>query len=460
MTTVAVGVTTMEGVENITTTPLVGMSFSAGDVMVGEPVLVDARLFDNTGRLVGYGRNDTAVTPDATAQTVRIDVRKPIVYVSSSGPIDTLDTTLDVLDPKYQGALSSSGNLAVPIDGVEMAVIDGSTLSRVTTADHQSTGSPIDLGASALDAAAVPGKRQIVVATQSALVVVDVAAGTKTMLPLTAKPDRIAIGGDATAGFVAYVLSGRVSPPLGASATCSGASMVYSIPLSGEGAATVSSSAPLADIAAAGDAVFGADPCAGQVSRLDGGSPKLQMQLTGASALAVEGVRLWAVGSGPPTTGMTPEGAQLILSSVQLDGKDPQTVKLPPKSEIMTFDGDPDQEFSILLHADTEVGLDLAVLPGAQSVAIVARMDTTRPERDDTLGSEVIPAMQATIYDTVVADTKTGAARRIRNSCKLVLTRQAQAEFPDWSCVHVTGAEVPAGGESIPAAVSALYGGR
>jgi hypothetical protein len=218
---------------------------------------------------------------------------------------------------------------------------------------------------------------------------------------------------------------------------------------------TVGSSVPLADIAASADAVFGANPCAGSVGRLDGGSPKLQLTLAGASSVAVEGVRLWAAGSAPATATL---GAQIVLASVQLDGTDPQTVKLAAKSERMTYDGDDKGELSLDIAADTEAVLDLAVLPGAQTVAVIAKMDSTRAARGDALG-DVIPAMKATVYDLVLADTKTGALRRIRSKCTLAITSTG-AEFQMWSCGPVPAEETPAGGEMIPAAVSALYGGR
>jgi hypothetical protein len=98
------------------------------------------------------------------------------------------------------------------------------------------------------------------------------------------------------------------------------------------------------------------------------------------------------------------------------------------------------------------------VLPGGASVAVVARMDSHRDARGDSLG-EVVPAMTAIVYDLVIADTKTGAARRIRDKCTLTVVSM-QSEFPDWSCSMLTDEETPSGGEMIPAAVSALYGGR
>ena len=124
----------------------------------------------------------------------------------------------------------------------------------------------------------------------------------------------------------------------------------------------------------------------------------------------------------------------------------------------MTYDGDPQKELAIQMHADTEVVLDLAVLPGAQTVAMIARMDSTRAARGDSFG-EVIPKMTGVIYDLVIADTKTGALRRIRSKCSLTVTSN-NAEFPTWSCGGLPAEETPAGGEMVPAAVSALYGGR
>lgn len=451
MTTVAVAVTTPDGVETVTTTPLTGMSFSAGEATVGTPVTIGVELHDNTNRIVGFGKNGTPVTPDGSDQSVRLDVRKPFVYIAGSGPIATIDSTRDPSDGKYQGKLAASGALAIPIDGTEIAVISGSSLQRVTTSDHQPTGNAIDIRMAMLDAAQVPGKRQVVVAAQSTVVLVDIDAGTLTNLPISGKPDRVTVGGNG----IAYVLVGRVPPATG-NGTCSGSSTVLAVPLDGSATSTVVSGQAIADIAAAGAGVYGVNPCQGKVSRLDGGDPALSMNLSGASSVAIEGVRIWAVGSSASVT----DGASLILASAQLDGSDKQSVTLAPKTEIMTWDGDPDHEFTIDLHADTQVSVDLAVLPGGQTAAMIARMDSNRAPRVDNLGDEVIPMMAATVYDLVLVDTKSGAQRRIRDSCTLTVPNNNQAEFQKWSCGPVPSDETPAGGTSVPTAISALYGGR
>jgi len=89
-------------------------------------------------------------------------------------------------------------------------------------------------------------------------------------------------------------------------------------------------------------------------------------------------------------------------------------------------------------------------------------MDAHRAARFDSgTGQEVIPTMDAVIDDIVLADTATGSIiQRIRASCTLDDHQPNNAEFDAWSCIVITGAEAPAGGEMIPVSVGALYGGR
>ena len=462
MTTVAVSVLKADGSENITTTPLEDNHFSAGEVDKGEPISLSVALLNNGNQLVGFGRLEQPIIPQGnTESSVEIPVRKPIVYIATGGMPHTIDTTLDALDPKYQGTLDAGGttNLVVPIDGTELAVLGDTSLARVTTAEHKAVGQPVAMNfGTVIDAASVPGQRQVVVATTMGLAIVDVDSGNVTTKPLAA-PNRIAIGGSADAGFTAYVLSGRVPAPI-LGQPCQGTSTVIAVALDGgtELPTTITSNAPLSDIAAAGDAVYGANPCSGEVKRLDAGEPKVSLTATGASALAIERNRLWATGSLTSST----EGARIVLASVDLDGSNAQTVKLPPKTEVMTFDGDTKGELSINMHADTLVAEDLAVLPGAQTVAMITRMDSHRAARFDSgTGAEVIPTMDAVIDDIVLADTATGSIiQRIRASCTLDDHMPNNAEFDAWSCIVITGAEAPAGGEMIPVSVGALYGGR
>jgi hypothetical protein len=213
------------------------------------------------------------------------------------------------------------------------------------------------------------------------------------------------------------------------------------------------------DIEAAGEAIFASNPCTGKVTRIDGGAPALSMNVPGAGALAIEGSRLWAAGSAPPTS---TQGARIRIASVRLDGSDAQEVLLAPKAEVMTYDFDDAKELSLNIHADTLVPLDMAVLPGAQYVALVTRMDSHRAARFDTVSAtKVIPEMNALVHDIVLADPASGAiSQRIRAKCVLTLIAKTNAEFPDWSCITTTGAETQLGGESTPTAVGALYGGR
>ena len=463
MTTVGITEVQADGTSNVTTTQLVGsggsMHFSAGDVAAGQPITLSAELRDTTNRLVGFGAVTSPVTPSATDDTtVTLQVRKPIVYVASdpsmAAPVATIDPTRDPInDPKYQGTLPPDGIVVAPIDGTEVAVVTTSSLQRYATATHMAVGNPIPISfGTPLDAAGVPGQRRLVVGTTSGIAVVAIDSGQVTTIN-GSPADRVAAavdGGVATA----YLLTGRVLPAMGTMGTCSGSSSVYSIAIDTMGAPVQVGTGQLADIAADGKAVFGADPCMGQVRRLDAGGA-LKLSVPGAAAIAVESGRLWVAGSSPSST----TGARIVLASIGLDGNSPRMVDLPPKSEIMTYDGDPLHELSMFLHADTEIPIDLAVFPMADRVAMIARMDGYSVERDDSFGP-VIPAMKATVWDVVLSDPNTGATTRIRALCDLQVINGGAAEFPNWSCADANEGEVPAGGEYTPGTVSAVYGGR
>jgi hypothetical protein len=255
-----------------------------------------------------------------------------------------------------------------------------------------------------------------------------------------------------------YALSGRASPPTG-TLGCTGASTViaYALDQPNETPRMVATG-QFSDIEASGDALYAANPCTGKVTRIDGAGT-LSIDVRGAGALAIEGQRLWAAGTAPSTTS---QGARVRIASVRLDGSDFQEILLAPKAEVMTYDFDDANELSLNIHADTLVPLDLAVLPGAQYVALVTRMDSHRAARFDTsTATKVIPEMNALVHDIVLADPSTGAiSQRIRAKCVLQLIANANAEFPNWSCIATSGAETPIGGESLPTTIGALYGGR
>jgi hypothetical protein len=461
LATVAVGITQADGNENVTTTPLDGMRFSAGDVPLDEPIQLRVELRDNTNRLVAFGRVEQTVNPDSSDQRITIPVRKPIVYISSEKAIVTLDPTVDGFDPKFQGSITgTTGGMAFPLDGTDIGVVTGGSLQRLSTADHKPAGNAINMMATgSSDAARVPGQRRMVFATGGGIVAIDVDTGDVKSLAASPKPDRIAVGGSVETGFAVYSLVGRVSPPTG-TMTCTGSSMVmaYSLDDSNEQPRMVAMG-QFSDIEAVDDAVFAANPCTGRVTRIDANGGAFMMSVPSVGALAIEGSRLWAAGS---ASGGTGQGSRIRLGSIRFDGTDFQEVLLAPKAEVMTYDGDQAKELALNIHADTEVALDLAVLPGAQYVAVIARMDSHRLARFDTLsGQKVIPEMDATVTDIVLADPASGGIQqRIRAKCVLTLIARTNAEFPDWSCVTLIGAEQPLGGESTPTTIGALYGGR
>jgi len=459
MTTVGINEIQADGTSSVTTTQLVqdgtGMHFSAGDIAVDVPVTLGAELRDMSARLVGFGAVANPITPSASdSVSVTIPVRKPIVYVAGNQPVTTIDPTRDPIDPKYQASLNTTGAIVVPIDGTEIAVVTSGAVERYATATHMAIGGAISISfGMPLDAAPVPGQRRLVVGTTSGLAVVDIDGNKTTTFPAM-RADRVAVG---VAGGVAtaYLLTGRVSPAIGMTGTCSGSSTVYSIAIDSSGAPAQLATGQFADIAADGVAVFGADPCGGQVKRLESGGKS--MPLVGAAALAVQNHQLWAAGSMLSAT----VGARITLVTVSIDGTNPRPTALPPKSEIVTYDGDSQHELSIFLHADTYIPIDLAVLPDADHVAVIARMDAHRDAAYDTFtGTKVIPEMQATVWDVLLADPVTGATTRIRALCNFMTIANSNAEFPDWSCASPSEGEAPAGGEYTPTAIDSVYGGR
>jgi hypothetical protein len=351
-----------------------------------------------------------------------------------------------------------NANLVVPIDGTELAVLTSTGMTRVSTLDHRPVGTAVSFNfGNVVDAAPVPGQRKLVVATSMGIVIFDIEVGLGTTRPVSPAPDRVAIGGNAETGFSVHLLQRRVAAPTG-TGTCTGTSQVISFALEGstEQPTMVSTNVPLSDIAAAGGAVYGSNPCQGNVKRLDPGMPAVNLPLPGASVLAVEGGRLWGAGSSIQAG----EGARILLGSIKLDGTDMQQVALPPKAEVFTYDLDSKKELSINMNADTEVALDLAVLPSAQQVALITRMDSHREPRGDPF-TIVIPEMDAIVHDLIIADTSNGSiVQRIRSKCELDDHFPSGAEFAEWSCIAITGAQAPTGGEVTPLAVGALYGGR
>jgi len=470
MTTVAI-TTQAEatGATSVTTTQLEGsgssMHFSAGEVAVGVPITLSAELHDASGRLVGYGEVSDSITPSASELvTVTIPVRKPIVFVSSTMPVTTIDPTLYSNDPMYEGTISQSAVIVVPVDGNDVAAVSSAGVQLLATATNAPDGHAIAISGTPLDAIAVPGQRQLVVGTMTGVVIVDLDAGTTTQVA-TAEADRVAVGGSESNGYTAYVLSGRVAPPEGAmAAPCGGSSMVFAIALGGSKptAMQVSSSVPLADLAADETGPIGADPCDGNVSRIGSGG-KLMLALPGAAAVAVQHDTVWAAGSMPPdTSGTDPVGARIVLASIGTNGSSSQSTELPPKSETMQYLDDTSASFARTMRADTEVPLDLAVLPTGDQLALIARMDSHSDALYDQFNDKAVPEMDATVHDIVLVDPTTTALTRIRANCTLTVTASSGAEFPDWGCQNAAdgGALTPPGGQYTPSAVDAVYGSR
>src|SRR5207244_2546840 len=95
-------------------------------------------------------------------------------------------------------------------------------------------------------------------------------------------------------------LVGRVLPPAGPLAPCTGSSQLVTVPIDSPPATVQATNlaAPTSDIAAAPatSALFATQPCAGKVVRIDGEVSR-ETSLERAAVLTIAGGRVWAAGS-------------------------------------------------------------------------------------------------------------------------------------------------------------------
>jgi hypothetical protein len=115
-------------------------------------------------------------------------------------------------------------------------------------------------------------------------------------------------------------------------------------------------------------------------------------QLTGAGAVAVFDDRVWGVGALPPGDGKT---RRLLLVSIALDGTGETRLELPPAQErAQSTDFSSDGQYAEQrMDADTLDAYDLALVPGADEVAILTTAYYQAGAVGDFLGAPIIPAM-------------------------------------------------------------------
>ncbi|MBS1122844.1 MAG: hypothetical protein H6Q90_5072 [Deltaproteobacteria bacterium] len=499
MTTVTVVLTSGEDSPVATTSVLdENNSFSAGDLGIAQDVRIEVQLRDVSNRLVGLGEAADLVDIAAgEATTVSIPVRRPFVYASSGTALFSFDPTLDPTDSKFQGQLTgvTAPQVVVSVGGDRLAIISTSQLSVLATDTNRLVGTPIALPGVTRDAAAVPGTRQVAIAHDKGIAIVDIDTGQVTNAAV-GPVDRVTVGPAPDGRLLAYGLVGRVEPKVNPLQTCDGTSSIVTIDVAAPAAVTPK---PLpqavSDLAASPESteLFATLPCMSKVVKVQGDieGPNLTFMdfapLERAAVLAVAGGRVWAAGthaslpscsdqlgnevpcqpSSPtscPPTGPSnnsvvyvTEGAHLIVQSIPLAGGTAITLDLPGRRETVFDEDDPAKQHAQVLRAFGTVPLDLVALPGGQYVGLVTTSNYYIEQLSQ--GTNIIlPCLDATTSDWLLLDLASSSiAQRVRTSCEL--TVGPANDFPNWKC------DAPPPGELslfdyVPVSVGALFGAR
>ncbi len=500
MTTVTVVLTSGDESPVATTSVLEGNKFSAGDLGVAQDVRIEVQLRDVSNRLVGVGEaSDLVDIVSGEQTTVSIPVRRPFVYASSGTSLFSFDPTLDPTDTKFQGQITgvTVPQIVVSVGGDRLAIVSTSQLSVLATDTNKLVGTPIALPGTTRDATAVPGTRQVAIAHDKGIAIVDIDTGTVTNAGV-GPVDRVTVGPTADGRLLAYGLIGRVSPRLNPLETCGGASSIVIVDVAAPAASTPK---PLpqavSDLAAApeNNALFATLPCAGKVVKIQGDVEAANLTfadfapLERAAVLAVAGGRVWAAGTHAslpnctnqlgidvpcqadsptrcPPSGPTPansvdyvkEGANLIVQSIPLGGGMPITLDLPGRRETVFDVDDPAKQHAQVLRAFGAVPLDLVALPGGQYVGLVTTSNYYIQQLSQ--GSNIIlPCLDATTSDWLLLDLASSSiAQRVRTSCDLVVG--PANDFPNWECDAPPPGERSSFGEYVPLSVGALFGAR
>jgi hypothetical protein len=454
-----------------------GEPLDMGRIAVGDGMTLALQLRAPNQRLLAYGRSPDALDVAADQViTVPVLVRKPYAYLTGHTRLAAFDTTRDATaSTAYRGWLNLSRAPVVAAstqDGAFLVVLSadgvGSQMTLLSTSTHtEAAVPPVPLPAPAVGVAVSPDSRWVVVGHNgggggvSIIDLVAAAQGTSDVQMVAAgNVGEVAIG-DRSALPRAVALLDR------ADAGCTGSSSLAVIDLE---ARTVGKTIPLGsavrDLALSGDgrtAVVAT--CGGELRAVaidEDVNPNVMLtQLVGASAVAVFDDRVWGVGAQPPGGGKT---RRLLLVSIALDGSGETRLELPPaqeRAQSTDFSAD-GQSAEQRMDADALDAYDLALVPGADEVAILTTAYYHASEVGDFLGAPIIPEMTLTAYEYLLVEASSNAVvQRVRTACELdwVSDPFNPPVLDSWVCTQAAGQDVSEE-PYHPRQVSILYGTR
>jgi len=420
-----------------------------GALAAGREVGVAVELRSATQRLLGYGASPLPVEAgDDTVVTLQ--VRRPYIYAAgSASQLDTFDSTLDPGDEGTFGGVAVAAPIASAptADGAELVVIstsgDAAELRLVSTATHQPLdGAVVPITGAVSDLAVTADGSLALIAhggEAGGLSVVDLAAAREGLAAVETV-DIGPVGGLAVAeppeGPARAIALLDRSRAFGCDTELPASSLVVvelsaGLPV-GE---AIELPVPIADLAADADTVYLADPCGGSINRLalDGsGAPEVLFSLEAATAVAVQGARVWGAGS-QPLAGS--DGARVVLTSSDGEGASMTRVSLPPAQErarSTDFEGE-DQRVEVVIEADRLRPFELVALPGGDLVALLTEGYFHSEEWTDVLGSPVVSEIELTTFEYLLVQASSRAlVHRVRTFCDG--TAVTGATLDDFEC--------------------------
>lgn len=456
----------------------------------GQTLRLAVELRTATQRVIGFGRTRNPVELRAgTAVSIPIEIRRPFVYMGGDTGIEAMDATQDAAADA--AAYLSTIDLASPAQ-VAVPTYDGQTLLAVVerpdpagtvyelhildTEDHAPVSvAPVPLSAPASDVAISAEGRYAIVAHEGAnggLSIVDLNAargGQAVVWPVSlGSVGRVSVGVE-DPGRV-YALANRLE-----GLDCAGKpeSAIYEVSLSNGGRVErmIPLGTPAQDLAAAdkGDFLVVADSCNSTLWRVPtaGGEQVTEFEpdreFPNVSAVALWNNNIWAVTSQVAPADRAAEGnASITVVSLDLLGNTETTIDLPPMRvdvETPVFSGE-GQIAALQVDADGIYAFDLAVAPGANSIAILVEGTYFSQSQVDSTGRVFIPAMNIRTIEYLLVDVPTtSAVQHVLSRCEIEQI-QTNAVINDWQCAQALDQGSTPGVGHEPRGISVLYGSR
>jgi DNA-binding beta-propeller fold protein YncE len=463
---------------SITTVPVRDGALDLGELPLSDELWLSAELRGPQQQLVGFGRAPAPleVTLETTGE-VRLPIRRPMVYLAGAGAgLVTLDASVPA-SGAYQGLVPGAAAQAMVADvaGTTLASVSlAGALSYVDSGTHELSSLPgATLGAAPRDVAATPDGRYVVVAlANNRAAVVEVETGEVAVAGLDGAADRVAVVRDAGGSWLGVVLVDRASTD----ADCAPSRLAV-FPLGApETPTVVDAGAAISDLAGvqAEGKVALAARCDGAVLRFDPATGVVDadvpmFELPSPTVVAAAEDRVWAIGHDRrtnPDTQLVPDGVEdawLVVGSAEWSGQFAAVTALPPlvtrveATEVAQY---PDQEVTQDLHANTAEATGLAVLPGAEQVAVTFTSVFHGDEFSNGFGDVVLPTIDVVTHEYWLLDgSGLAPVQRVRTSCAVTVgpCNEFACYFDAWNCLpDVDAADV---GTFVPGALTTLFGG-